>query len=375
MSHRRFAKPAFTLVELLVVIGIIAILIGVLLPALTKARQRAQTVACQSNLRQIVTAAFSYAAENKGSLPWGYVFNQQNAKGRPANGNKDATDYISWFSLIDQYMGNKAGPVVDYDFRLSAWYDGATNRKFSPAFRCPSVPPEFQQSVHYYNHGVAMPVMPQELALGGGLGDASGPPVKGPAKTSQLYPDNALFWDTPCWYEAENVVPSLFWSSNPASVGGSGFNLPCTYIDVYLSSNATNRGLVNPGLPELRYRGPGNDRFASDPSPLRNPSGPIAFLTDSYLQAGGSSAGPTANTDPAAGGMYYCAFGGPRWRHNQNAICNVAFADGSVRSLQLSKKTFKVGGAEFYDNEFRRNMIMLKWPNFKKDSGTSYPPG
>jgi prepilin-type N-terminal cleavage/methylation domain-containing protein/prepilin-type processing-associated H-X9-DG protein len=62
-------KKAFTLVEILVVIGIIAILIGLLLPALAKAREQAKTTQCLSNLRQLGEAAYAYAAENHGSLP------------------------------------------------------------------------------------------------------------------------------------------------------------------------------------------------------------------------------------------------------------------------------------------------------------------
>jgi len=64
------SRRAFTLVELLVVIGIIALLVAILLPALTAAREMARRTACASNLRQLALAVHLYAADFQGRLPF-----------------------------------------------------------------------------------------------------------------------------------------------------------------------------------------------------------------------------------------------------------------------------------------------------------------
>jgi prepilin-type N-terminal cleavage/methylation domain-containing protein len=77
MSRRR---SAFTLVELLVVIGIIALLISILLPSLNKAREAGNRTVCLSNLRQFGMAIQMFSMQSKGDVPLGYIQNGSGAQ-------------------------------------------------------------------------------------------------------------------------------------------------------------------------------------------------------------------------------------------------------------------------------------------------------
>ena len=98
-SKPSFARRAFTLIELLVVIAIIAILAAMLLPAIASAKQRAWTIACNSNLHQIGLGMRMYADDNKEFYP-------ESGSTVSWNATNATTQKPGWMQQVFPYVGN-----------------------------------------------------------------------------------------------------------------------------------------------------------------------------------------------------------------------------------------------------------------------------
>jgi prepilin-type N-terminal cleavage/methylation domain-containing protein/prepilin-type processing-associated H-X9-DG protein len=111
---RRPGHPAFTLIELLVVIAIIAILAALLLPALSQAKQKAQTIVCLNNLKQLQLCFHLYASDNADFMPPNnFVYDMSTQQAFPGN------EGPSWCTNVAPYDADPAGIKGGYLFQYN----------------------------------------------------------------------------------------------------------------------------------------------------------------------------------------------------------------------------------------------------------------
>ena len=192
----RTCKTAFTLVELLVVIGIIAILVGILLPTLSRARENANRVTCMSNLRQVATAFFMYTGENKGWFPNVAVFGNTLGYGAataPAGFDPEwigwPEDWIVWRNKKD--TSKLHGAIVKY----------LGNPSSGKIMICPSDDPSWRKIANgtgYYPYSYAMN---SYLSFGTNFN-----PYNGMTGNNLTYPQNAAWKITQVKRSSDKII-------------------------------------------------------------------------------------------------------------------------------------------------------------------------
>lgn len=152
-SARRFSSGAFTLIELLVVMIIIATLAALLLPALSKAKQRTQGISCMNNTRQLALAWLMYADDNNGVL----VENRHgNNARRAANPNSWVSGWMDWGPGADN---TNTLFLIDPAYAKLALY----SKRSAKLYKCPA--DQFQSPL---NPGPRVRSISMNAALGDG---------------------------------------------------------------------------------------------------------------------------------------------------------------------------------------------------------------
>jgi prepilin-type N-terminal cleavage/methylation domain-containing protein/prepilin-type processing-associated H-X9-DG protein len=286
-------RRGFTLVELLVVIGIIAVLIGVLLPALGKARAQANLTACMSNLRTIGQTIAMYTTAHKGELPYGYWDGTP-----PGNSGFDSNRSADWSLLLLNFLSNK----FDINYTGHAQTGGEWAR-LRDVFHDTDTQPG-TGILHYSAHPRLMPNIDDLDISVAGAAPATGPWLK-PYRIAKI--------------RRSSEIVLMMDGSQTQGVGGS--NGWGAYATAYKLDQQTlyviSRGLFIIDHPNARLDEPVN---------------------------GGPNKDARFQSDPGAGDI--------RWRHQKNTRANFLFVDGHVESrLYKSPTSVELKKSNFFVNK------------------------
>jgi prepilin-type N-terminal cleavage/methylation domain-containing protein/prepilin-type processing-associated H-X9-DG protein len=386
LSHKR---RGFTLVELLVVIGIIALLISILLPTLARARDSAKSIKCGSNAKQLATGLIGYAQDFNGTFPIGWspigyttgVFPAAGIVGIPTNPVATQRSRVGWNWAVSGWLNsNRAhGFVQNADGTFGT---NDPNDNYHPALYCPQVLQDFDQMWTHY--GINPTICPDWWFLNNavaffGLPGAAAPlaPSCKPLNMANLYADNFLLWDGQLEYFVQfssaaglpytpYPVDRRFFVYNAPSVAFNGIDFsqiqlwstpyqdwdlmyrndegedPTLTGDPWRSSEFPAmivRPLTDTGLSlgQYWYPGQGLDHFRGQEDLIMQP--PLFWETDLQLTQ--------------------------IMRHNGKTRCNTALVDGSVRGMGYNPRQSHpaLPGGPYAVGDLRRTHLRTKWPN------------
>ena len=230
--HRRH-RGGFTLVELLVVVGIIALLVGILLPALSRAREAARGVTCLSQTRSIGQGLVLYGNANRLKIPPGQGFEDSDGEYLDALSagyvyKPDRQVHWSDYPFIGNYLPN---PIKVGKINQRAGRSGYTHEDRDTAFTCPSddSPGHNDGNGRFLSYGVINNVWPQRNKF------------QSPAQAQKQYTDRLFRLSAVVSPSSTLFVLDGFASTYKHTAGTGWQTAPSMLVGIDRSVNASNR--------------------------------------------------------------------------------------------------------------------------------------